>query len=368
MGILFGAIGVKDSERPFTSISGQRLVWETTVEIFNRWNAEFEDASRLFVQSRTTDHKIRYELPAGGEAEAIAFEETDFGDVKRTGSWDAAFPILVTGTKISRTRVSRAYMTMGQWEANVQTAINVNNNTQFRRILTAIYKNTNTSFTDPIYGTLTIVPLANQDGVNYPPILTATAEGEENYYLTTTYVETAINNGNNPFATIRDELEPRWGFTQGGSNIVVLVAPTAMPAIRNLADFIETDDSKLLYGDDITRVSRFPGSDQIPQSARVEGTCNGCWVVSWARQPANYMLARDLTTPPPLLARIDDVPGLGDGSLQLIHEDHEEIFPSMSTRWVQRIGYGVGNRLGALVLHLGGAGTYVIPTGYSTFV
>jgi hypothetical protein len=368
MGILFGAIGVKDSERPFTSIQGQRLVWDETNRIFDRWNQEFEDIRRIFVQSTTTEHKLRYELAAGGEAEAIAFEETDFGDIKRTGSWDVAWPILVTGSKVSRTRVSRAYMSMGQWEANIQTVLNVNNNTQFRRILTAIFKNTNTSFTDPVYGTLTVMPLANQDGVLYPPLLTSSTEAQENYYQTTTYVETAISNANNPFSTLRDLLEPRWGFTQGGSNIVIFVAPSAMPAINNLADFIPSDDSKVMYGDDITRLSRFPGDGEIMNIARVEGTCNGCWVVSWARMPANYMIARDLTTSPPLMARIDDVPGLGDGSLQLIHEDKEEIFPSMSTRWVQRIGYGVGNRLGAVVLYLGGAGSYTAPTGYATFV
>ncbi len=366
MGILYGATGIKDSERPFTSITGQRLVWETTTELFARWSAEFEDMSRIFVQGMTPEHKLRYELPGGGEAEAIAFEETDFGDIRRTGNWDVAWPIWVTGSKLTRNRVSRAYMTMGQWEASIQTVFNINNNTQFRRMLSALFKNTNTTFSDPIYGDLTVVPLANNDSVVYPPLITSTSEAAENYYLGASYAETGISNSNNPFRTIRDELEPRFGFTQGGSSIVVFVATSAMQYIELLADFFPTDDSKLMYGDDVTRVSGFPAAGMVPSTARVEGVCNGCWVVSWNRIPANYMIARDTTTAPPLMARTDDVEGLGDGSLQLLHSDREEFFPDMTTRWIQRIGYGVGNRLGALVLHLSGAGTYTIPTGYTT--
>jgi hypothetical protein len=366
MGILFGATGIKDSERPFTSISGQRLVWETTVGIFNRWNEEFEDAKRIFVEGMTSDFKVRYELPGGGKAEAIAFEETDFGDIRRTGNWEAAWPIWVTGTKLTRNRVSRAYMTMGQWEASIQTAINVNNNTQFTRILAALFKNTNTPFDDPIHGTLTVVPLANGDTVTYPPLITSTDEATENYYLAPAYAEAAISNSNNPFLTIKEELEPRFGFMQGGSDIVVFVSTSSMQYIKDLAEFYPEDDSKLAYGDNVTRVSRFPAEGMVPATAKVEGICNGCWVVSWARIPANYMIARHMATPPPLMARTDEVEGLGGGALQLLHSDKEEFFPDLTTRWVQRIGYGVGNRLGALVLHLGGNGTYTIPTGYTT--
>lgn len=364
MGILLGSLGIKDSERPFMSVTKRRIIWDATEQLFARYNQELSDARQLFVQESTHMNTERYELAGGGEAEALPFEETDMQEVKRTGSWDVAYPIWVSGSKISYHRVGLAYLTMGQYESVVQTVFNRSNTTNFRRILSAIFKNTTTTFKDPTYGSLTIQTLANNDAIVYPPKIGATTETTENYYLAASYVTASISNTNNPFVTIRDAIEPRYGFAQGGSPIIALVPNSMMQYVRQLADFDATPYHNVEVGDNVSVPSGFPADRFLPSNARVEGVADGCWIVSWPRMPADTLIGIHADAPPPLKFRTDDVDGLGGGELQLLADDPE--FPFKSSRWIQRGGYGVGNRIGAVVMRLNGTGTYDIPTGFST--
>ena len=362
---LLGALDIKDSERPFTSVAGRRLIWDATQELFQQWNDDVRDAENLFVQETTTLHQERYELPGGGEAEALPFEESKPGEVKRSGSWDTAYPLYVMGNALGYNRVSLAYLTMGTYRATLQTIMNQGNNTTFRRLLSALLKNTTTTFTDPVYGSLTVQPLANNDSVNYPPKIGATANSTENFYLSASYDKSAISNANNPFLTIVNALEPRFGYGQGGSPIVVLMNPDAEQYVQYLPDFVGVTLHNVQPGDDVPVPNGFPPDRFIPWSARFFGTANGCWVVSWPRMPTNTLIGIHLAAPPPLKMRIDDVPGLGDGTFQMICNNltGDEMFHE--ARWIRRCGYGVGNRLAAVAMVLG-QGSYTIPTGYTT--
>jgi hypothetical protein len=39
--------------------------------------------------------------------------------------------------------------------------------------------------------------------------------------------------------------------------------------------------------------------------------------------------------------------------------------PFQTGRWRNRMGFAVGNRLGAMVVYLNGSGTYAVPSAYS---
>jgi hypothetical protein len=74
------------------------------------------------------------------------------------------------------------------------------------------------------------------------------------------------------------------------------------------------------------------------------------------------MLGIHLDAPAPLKKRVDPTAvGLGRG-LQLVSEDTDH--PFVGSHWSHRFGFGVANRLSAVVMELGTGGTYTIPTAY----
>ncbi len=361
MATILGSIDIKDSERAFESVDGQRLIWSETVELFTRLNEEFDSATELFVQGTTKAFKERYELPGGGFAEKLPFQEAKPVETRRTGSFDVAYPIWVTGGALSWNRVAMAYLTMGAYRAHVQTIVNQFNNTNFTRILAAIFNNVVTTFPDPVHGDITVQTLANGDAVVYPPKIGVSTGATENYYVGVAYLESGISNTNDPIKVIRDKIEPRYGYSQGGSPIIVLCNTSAVPYLRLLADFDPVELFNVRSGDNITVPDLFPANRFLPRNARVEGTIGGSWVVSWPRMPSGWMIGVHADAPPPLMARTDEVEGLGNGEIQLLTEDEE--FPFTTARWIQRKGYGVGNRLGAVAVALNGTSSYTIPTG-----
>lgn len=363
MGQLFGALGIADSERAFAGVSGQALIWDATQRVFQQYNEDMEAALSLFVQETTDRHKERYELPGGGESQdEDESSSTETASVKRSGSWDVAYPIAQIGDSLSYTDVELGYLTMGAYEAHVQTILNRSNNATFRKVLRAIFKNTNTTFTDKIWGALTCVPLANGDSVVYPPPYGTTAEATQQFYIGTSYAEAAVSNANNPFKLLRDKLEPMYGFPQGGSPIVALCNGSTVPYARALSGFDEYTNRYNDPGDNITTLTGLPG---LPSGMRIVGVDSeaGVVIVEWPRIPAGYIIGLHMDAAKPVKRRVDPGDTNLTPGLQMWTKTVGE--PYETARWRNRQGFGVGNRIGAVVVFLAGNSTYAIPAGYS---
>lgn len=363
MSVLFGAIGMADSELPFVTVEGQELMWQETQRVFAQWNMDMEAATQLFVQMDTENHKERYELPGGGDAqeEDNSSGANESASVKRSGSWDVAYPLNQIGDSLSYDDIGLAHLTLGQYDAHIQTVLNRNNNATFTRILKPIFHNTNQTFTDNVFGALTLVPLANQDGTLYPPVYGSTAEAEEQFYVGTAYAESAISNTNNPFITLRDKLEPHFGFPQGGSPIVALVNKSTVPYARALAGFDEYTNRYDDPGDNVTTLTGLPA---LPAGMRIVGveSVASVVIVEWPRMPSGYIIGLHLDAPKPLKRRKDMTrTGLQPG-LQLVTKTVGQ--PYQTSRWRNRQGFGVGNRIGGAVIQLSGTSSYSIPSGY----
>lgn len=363
MGELFGALGIADTERAFAGVEGQQLIWDETARVFERYNQDLDAALALFVGETTANYKERYELPGGGESQdEDESSAAETASIKRSGRWDVAYPISQIGDSLSYTDVELGYLTMGAYEAHVQTILNRSNNSTFRKVLRAFLKNTNTTFTDKVWGALTVMPLANGDSVVYPPAYGSTAEATQNFYIGTSYAESAISNTNNPFVLARNKLEPMYGFPQGGSPIVALVNGSTVPYARTLAGFDEYTNRYNDPGDNITTLTGLP---PLPGGMRVVGVDSeaGTVIVEWPRMPTGYVIGLHMDAPKPVKRRVDPADtGLTPG-LQLVTETAGE--PYRTSRWRNRQGFGVSNRIGAVVIALNGTGTYSIPTGYS---
>lgn len=138
-------------------------------------------------------------------------------------------------------RAAMAYMTMADLDRHLRTIFIQNTNTVRYEILKALVNNTQRTFKDPLHGDLLVEPLANGDSVTYPPVLGSEDEATDDHYLESGYAAADISDTNNPFVTIRDELEEHFGAATGGENIVVFINSAQTAKVEALADFDEAE-------------------------------------------------------------------------------------------------------------------------------
>lgn len=357
MSTIFGHLNVSDSDRVFRATQGQQVMYDAAVEYINRVNAELNAAMGVFVERTTSDFKFRYKLPGGGHLQRRG-PDGRYGAAKAYGQWDVAFPLEDFGAQIAGNDVDMAYMTVAELDRHLLTVVAQNVNTVRYEILKALLNSAQDTFVDSLQGSLAVEPLANGDAITYPPVLGAEAEATENHYLESNYAASAIDATNNPYVTMRDELEEHFGAPTGGSNIVVFINNAQVAKTVALATFDEVSDRFVQKGVNSDIPIGLPAS--LP--GKIIGRVDGVWAVEWRFIPANYMLGVHMDVQAPLIRRIDPADtGLGDG-LQLVSED--DAFPFKGSFWRHRFGLGCGNRLNGVVMELGVGGTYTVPTGY----
>jgi hypothetical protein len=227
-------------------------------------------------------------------------------------------------------------------------------------MLKRLFNNVYTTFVDPLYGSLTVVTLANNtSGDLFPPVEGSESEANDNHYLESGYAAATISDTNNPVVTMRDELEEHFGGgAQGGSNIVSFINNAQTAKIKALSAFTEINPQFVSPGAQTALADQ--GLPSVP--GKLIGYCDGSWVSEWRWIPADYMLSVHLEAPKPLLVRVDPAnTGLAQG-LTLVSED--EMYPLRASHYQHRFGVGTGNRLNGVVMELGTGGTYTIPTAY----
>lgn len=357
---IFGALGLDDTDRVYQATQGQAVIYEAIQAYIDRVNQDIAAAISIFVDSTTEDHVERWFAPGNGElADLGQNPQTIAPAMKASGSWDVAYPLNEWGGTISSSRVSMAYMTVGQLERHVLNITAADVKLVRGQLLTALLDNTTFVFPDDNWGNLTVQPLANDDTVLYPEVIGASAEATEDHYLESGYLAAAITDANNPYVTIEADLVHHFGKSQGGDDVVVFINSAQKDLTMDLTDFTELTDLRVIPGTQTARLTGLP----VTHPGRVVGRTNGCWVVEWDYVPANYMIGVLLSEDPPLKMRTDPADtGLGSG-LQLVTED--EVYPFKTSHWSHRFGVGVGNRLNGVIMELGTGGTYTVPTGFS---
>jgi hypothetical protein len=278
--------------------------------------------------------------------------------VKANGGWDVSYPLEDFGASFAADDVTMAYMTVGDLERHINTVINQDRNTRRFEMLYRIFHGVATTFVDPLWGSLTIQPLAVGDaGVLFPPVLGSETEATENHYLESGYAASAISDTNNPYATIRDELEEHFGAPTAGSDIAVFINPAQTAKTVALTDFVEVEDHGVRLGTQTDQTRMLPN---IP--GRIIGRVSGVWVSEWRYIPSGWAFGIHLDAPKPLKIRVDPADtGLGSG-LQLVATDKD--YPFTTSHWRDRFGIGTANRLNGVAFEFGIGGTYTAPSGY----
>ena len=270
---IYGILGVSDTDRVFLSTLGQRVIYDGVAQEIARYNAELQLAMGVFVEGRTTDHILRYKLPGGGRLQRMGIQAPTAA-VKATGQWDVAFPIESFGAQIATDRIEMAYMTVQDLNRHIDTLTVQDTNTVRFEVLKALFNNTARSFSDPIKGTLTLQPLANGDTVVYPPVLGSESEATDTHYLASGYATASMSDTNNPYKTIRDELEEHFGAPTGGSDIVAFINNAEVAKTVGLTEFNSVADRYVQPGASTDTVSTLPN---VP--GRILGrTDSGVWI------------------------------------------------------------------------------------------
>ncbi len=354
---IFGALNLNDTDRVFAATSGQEVIMGLIQEHLELVNSEVDRLLEIFVNSTTTNHKERYKLPGGGFLQR-RFSQAQAAAIKQTGQYDVAFPLEDFGAQITASDIDMAYMTVNDLDKHISTVTEQNTATVRFELLKALFNNTQDTFIDPLWGSLSVEPLANGDTVVYPPKVGSATEATEDHYLESGYVASAISDTNNPYVTIEAELLHHYGFTQGNDPVAVFIHGDQVAKTQDLTDFVELTDNFIVPGSQTATLSPIPTG----YPGRIVGRTNGCWVIQWNWIPTGYMLGIDFNETPPLEKRIDPADtNLGTG-LQLVVTD--QLYPWERSFWRHRFGFGSSNRLNGVVMELASGGSYTIPTLY----
>jgi hypothetical protein len=359
---IYGALNLTDSDYAYVNTLGQQVIYDATLAVLGDHNADLAAAEAVFIQGTTFDHVMKYKLPQSGMLQKQT-SKVRTGFKKPGPGWDVGFPLDEWGTEIGWDRVQMAYTSLQQYNLTLEGVKRQDRNTRRRQMLAALFPSASYVYKDENWPDITVQPLANGDAVTYPPIIGSLADTTANNYLVSGYIGSAISDTSNPFPTIVNQLEQFFGTPTGGSNIAVFINNAETPYVQALTNFDPIGNRFVKYGANVSLVdeTKFPAG--LP--GRVIGESDSALIVEWRWIPAGYMVAIHLDAPAPLMRRIDPpAVGLGDG-LQLIVEDMDE--PIRSSGWSHRFGYGVANRLNAVIMQLAAPGAYAAPAAYAAY-
>lgn len=354
MATIYGILGIEDRDTTVDSV-GQRSVYEATQSLLDRHNEDVAAATSIFVEETTTDYQESYWLPGGGMMQQST-RLTRPGAVKPVDSYTVAFDLLDFRDQLAWDDISMAYMTLAKYNMAVQNIAIRHANTVRFQILRHLLNATNATFVDEIRGSLTVRRLANSDSTTYPPVIGSDTGADDMHYLESNYTAANISDSNNPFVTVRNELEEHFG----AGDIVAFINNAQRAKVEALTDFIPVSNRFVQEGNATPTI--IGGGPNVP--GMVIGRVNDVWVSEWRWMPENYIFGLDTMQPGPLKRRIDTPTNIpGRGRLELVAEQDE--FPLRESFWRFREGYGVGNRLNGVVMELGTGGSYTTPTAYA---
>lgn len=307
-------------------------------------------ATLALLATPTTLYSERYYLLGDQELQPI----TNDGDPRPTRGgtyYDVAYPLRGGATAYGFDRISEVKATIEEVNEKTVGALVADAKWMMRHALAALLNSTSYTFADDEHGSLTVQGLANGDSTTYLRIDGTSAT--DDHYL---YQAAGIADATNPFDDIYEELVEHPG---NGDRVVVYVPSNLKATIEALATFVEVSDADIELATSADRL-RTDGASLIGPGRRMLGKTNNCWVVEWPKLPSNYMLAVAIDGTPPLAMRQHE-----EAELQgLITENANPEVALRKTNFLRFAGFGVRNRVGALVYRVG-TGSWAIPTGYA---
>lgn len=313
-------------------------------------NRQMNALINLFV-TRTTRFQERYTTP-GNETLQPGDENGRYLPTKGGGSYDVAYPLQFAGTAWGANRTARLKMTVE--EVNNQLAAKMNADKRWVRnhILAALLADATWTFTDKEHGALTIQPLANGDGTLFSMLSGSDAGADDSHLLGQAG---AIANDANPYPTIYDELMEH---PENGGEVIAFIPNGLRATTEALTNFKEAIDPDITPG---LSSDRLTGSLGVPVPGVVLGKVDRVWVVEWKVLPASRIVAVTTDGERPVAMREQPEPELQ--GFQRIGTRSD--VPYSEDQYERQAGFGIRNRVGAVVMEIGDA-SYDTPTGWAS--
>lgn len=312
-------------------------------------NRQMDALLGLFCE-RTTMHQVRYAQMSATKLQPLD-QNGRARPIKPSGYYDVAFPIEEGGAAWGANYVTREKMTVGDAERITAMMLSADALWVRDRVLAALFSSATYSFTDPLYGALTIQPPANGDTVTYGRVNGTSAVDTHQLGMANAIGAST----DNPFPTIYDELTEH---PENRGQVISFIPSGLVATTTALATFIDTPDGNVVLGSgSSTLASSGPG---VPVPGKVIGyETSGVWIVQWDALPANYILSVMSDGPRPLGMREHPEPSLQGFKKVAERNDH----PFYENQFLRLAGFGAWNRVGAHVTEISDA-SYDVPTGY----
>lgn len=360
MSTIFGLAKLTVSDYAYVNNANQEILYSAAQQYIDMANIAAMTSMSAFVEpTATTNFAERYQLGLTGRMQRTS-EQSTGKPVARSGSWDVAYPLHNYTESIAVSDVDGAYLTPAEMQLHVDGIITRHVNAKRHEILLRLFNNTTFAVNDKRHGSQTIQPLANSDGVIYPPVEGTDSEATDDHYLASGYISSAISDTNNPYKTLAEELVEHGTNAVNDIPVAFFIHPDEQTKTEALTGFIQFVPTQIVSGsntDNVVRPAR-------PIPGKIIGYVNGQgWVSVWKWVPSGYILAVNLASPQPLKMRIDPAgTNLGGGGLQLLPQERTGVI-NWNT-WRLRFGMGAANRLNAAFMELT-AGAFSIPSGYT---
>lgn len=348
------AYGFYDLQQVFSqrvTEAGVDVVNNAIQQTLAEHNRQMDALMNLFVMP-TTKFKQRYLSSVAARLQPID-EAGRARPIQTAGYYEVAWPIQRGGTAWGATYEARVKMTVGEANNTLNTLINADARWMRDHVLAALYANAAWTFSDPEHGSLSIKGLANGDTDTYQILTGADVPATDNHYWGQA---NAIDNSNDPFATIYTELTEH---PENSGEAIALIPSNLKSAVEALSNFYPLADGNLRLGNGQTELVgnlgvQLPGQLIGYHSERV-------WIAEWRSLPSNYIISLTTGGERPLAMRQEMEPQLQGFKQVAERADH----PFWEAQYMRKAGFGAWNRVGATVTRIGN-GTYAVPTGYGS--
>lgn len=359
MPTIYGLIGLTDTEYRNVRDFDKSVTYEAINTYVDLVNSVAGTTMSMFVDGVPTITPTDiHELHGSGEMDIVA-DGAEYPPIAVTGTFETQYPIFNVGQRLNINRIDAAKMTVQQLDKSVRAIATRYTNARTNQALRAIFRNTTYSVLDRDFGTLSIKPLANNDGTVYPAGTLNPSAGTRST-LQAYNVSGSASLAKADFTNSYSYLSDTYGDMNGGIGVVSFVNPQMEEDVRGISGFIPVQVSDVINNANAEYIASYP--ELTGMQGRPIGRVGNCNIWSWSKMPNDYLFSMYPSADKPVKMRVDAEAELGRGNLQILTNMSEIDDPTIRlSQWAARFGYGVANRLNGYVVQIKASGDYDIP-------
>jgi hypothetical protein len=352
--VAYGFTGLVPMFSERVTTVGIETMWNTVQAWRDEHNRIVNEMLSSFVM-RTTMHQTRVYLPGTGTLQPV----DEWGNplpMRPEGYYDVGYPMKGGATAYGFNRISVELATVEELNRYILTVEYQDMDWLRRHMLAALFHDASYTYSDPLYGDITVQPLANNDTVTY--LKRGGAMEADTHYLAQA---DDIDATHDPFPTIYSELVEH----PGNMGPMVVYIPTNLVSdVEDLTDLIEPSDPEIRYGADSDTIAQTDpfAAGIVRFGTKYIGRKNRMYLVEWPSLPDSYMLAVAHGAAEPLLKQ-REYPAAALQGLYAKQTAPNESLEKFS--FFRDCGFGVHNRVAAVAYYVGAA-SYTDPTVYAT--